>query len=183
MAVNLDEVLTRGGRTMLDLFEYCVISVQLDPLFVFLVGEYRLHATSEGAVALWDVFCAADAPGRPRTRSAIPPNDLRLKATIKPLYESLIAWEEMRDIDPDNAVPPLLPSKYLFDPLVEAVRASAKGTLAKVAGEFDPTLTPYENLPGGRMTPGHRAFVDGIWRPWIRPRLVGAGFWRVGTIG
>jgi hypothetical protein len=40
-----------------------------------------------------------------------------------------------------------------------------------------------ENLPGGRLSAGQRAFVETVWRPRVRPQLVAAGFWRAANLG
>lgn len=61
--------------------------------------------------------------------------------------------------------------------------ADPVGPLAVLAASYDPSRGPIGNLPGGRMTPGQRGFVDAVWLRRVRPALVAAGFWRVGTIG
>jgi hypothetical protein len=75
------------------------------------------------------------------------------------------------------------PGRELFDVVVAFLRAEADGVLQRVARTFDPTLSPAENLPGGKMSQAQRTFVDNVWRPRVRPALVAAGFWRVGTVG
>ena len=76
MAVNVGEVFARGGKGLIDLLEFCVISVRMDPVFVFLAGEFRARPTAQGAVALYELFCARDAPARLSALRALPPYDL-----------------------------------------------------------------------------------------------------------
>src|SRR5215203_845852 len=103
MAVDFDEVCARGGKAQHDLLSTCVLSVQPEPLFVFLVREYRAAPTAAKAVALYDVFCATDAeaPLGPVAR------DLRLTQTIATLRQAL---EKARQ-------PPADPEKPVFVPL------------------------------------------------------------------
>jgi hypothetical protein len=62
------------------------------------------------------------------------------------------------------------------------LETSPGGALRAVGELYDPSLTPHENLPGGRMTPGQKAFVERVWVPRVRPRLVAAGFRRIADI-
>ena len=78
--------------------------------------------------------------------------------------------------------PPLFPARYIFDEVVRQLEAGRRGQLREVGELYDPSLTPYENLPGRRMTPGQKAFVDRVWVPRVRPRLVASGFRRVADI-
>ena len=57
------------------------------------------------------------------------------------------------------------------------------GTVQLIARDYDPAKTPVENLPGGRFSQAQRFFLEKVWQPRLRPPLVKAGFWRVGTIG
>lgn len=52
----------------------------------------------------------------------------------------------------------------------------------ELASRYDPELEPEMNLPGGKLNAGQRYFVDKVWRPLARPRLVAAGFWQIATI-
>ena len=201
MAVNVGEVFARGGKGLIDLLEFCVISVRMDPVFVFLAGEYRTHPTAPGAVALYEIFCARDAPARVSALRALPPYDLRLAAAVRPLAESLERTRDARDAEAavaeeaegdgggpgvvaptGESPPPLFPARYIFDEVVRQLESGRRGQLREVGELYDPTLTPYENLPGRRMTPGQQAFVDRVWVPRVRPRLVAAGFRRVADI-
>ena len=202
MAVNVGEVFARGGKGLIDLLEFCVISVRMDPVFVFLAGEDRTHPPAPGAVALYEVFCARDAPARVSALRALPPYDLRLAAAVRPLAESLELTRGARDAEAAVAEeteeggggpggvappgvfppPPLFPARYIFDEVVRQLESGRRGQLREVGELYDPSLTPYENLPGRRMTPGQQAFVDRVWVPRVRPRLVTAGFRRVADI-
>jgi hypothetical protein len=76
-----------------------------------------------------------------------------------------------------------IPSAHLFDSVVSHLRGLEGGTMARIARDYDPERTPLENLPGGTMNASQRFFVDNVWRPRLRPRLVAAGFWRIATVG
>jgi hypothetical protein len=197
VAVNVGEVFARGGKGLIDLLEFCVISVRMDPVFVFLAGEFRTRPSAPGAVALYELFCARDAPARVSALHALPPYDLRLPAAVRPLAESLERTRDAREAvasavpeeDGGGAIapagelpPPLFPARYIFDEVVRQLGSGRRGQLREVGELYDPTLTPYENLPGRRMTPAQQAFVDRVWVPRVRPRLVAAGFRRVADI-
>ena len=183
MAIDLDDLFRRGGKELLDLLDYCVRSVQMDPVFVFLVREYRCHPTALKALAIYDGFCAPDAPARLSVRRALPPMDLRLQAALRPLKQ----WWEQRQAAPpslpETAPPLFLPATHLFDFVVRELETSADSSLRIVGEQYDPTRTPFENLPGGRMTAGQRHFVEYVWEPALRPRLAAAGFRQVATVG
>jgi len=70
----------------------------------------------------------------------------------------------------------------LFDPIARSVQNDAEGAFARLELRFNPQLSPHENLPGGRMNAGQRYFVEKIWQPVVRRRLVTAGFWRIANI-
>ena len=71
MAVDLRAIFASGGRPLIDSLEFCVRSVRMDPVFAFLEVEFRLQPTSPGAIALYDVFCAPEAPARLSTHDAL----------------------------------------------------------------------------------------------------------------
>jgi len=73
--------------------------------------------------------------------------------------------------------------RYLFDAVVnELTDTAAEETLAAILDHYDPDRSPHENLPGGRMSAGQRAFVEQVWEPRLRPYLVAAGFRRIANI-
>src|SRR5262249_5604585 len=164
---------------LLELLSYSVYSEQTEPLFVFLVKEYRLAPTAAKALALYDVFCAESALGRIRADAVLPPRDLRLlraTAALRPVPVPEAAG------DAPATPPAILPPGYLFDFVVEHLQQQADGPLASIAREYDPAASPTENL-GGRLNASQRYFVDKVWQPRLRPQLIAAGFWRVGTVG
>ena len=57
MAANIHRIFQQGDKRRLNFLEYCVRSVQMDPVFVFLVGEYRNGPTAAKALALYELFC------------------------------------------------------------------------------------------------------------------------------
>jgi hypothetical protein len=166
MAADLHEIFQRGGKALVDLLEYCVRSMQTDIVFSFLVREYRIHPTAAKALALYEMFCAADAPARIAAPRAFPPYAMRIHAAVQPLLQN-----------------PTLPPKYLFDFIVAELEKGSESSFHNVGSHYDPGRDPWENLPGGKMNAGQRAFVEKVWEPTIRPRLVQAGFRRIADIG
>jgi len=187
MAVNLQDVYRRGGRQLVDLLEYCVISLQMDPVFVFLVDEYRMQPTRERAMALYDMFCAPDAPAKVSMHEALPPRNLGLQQAVETIREQ---HRQLQSADSDDEADDetdrrsrfTVPMKNLFDAVVRQLETAPGNMLVTVGREYDPGLTPHQNLPGGRMTAGQRAFVEKIWEPVVRPQLVSAGFWRIANV-
>jgi hypothetical protein len=186
--VDLNAVLLRGGTTLLDLLQFCVLSVQPAPLFVFLVQEYRQTPRAASALALYDAFCAPAAPARVEADIVLAPRDLRLHQAIEAVRRQ-VAWAaaplppvaEGEQPPPRRFVP--IPPAHLFDPVVSHLRDLEDGPLARVSRDYNPDRAPLENLPGGKMNASQRFFVDNIWRPRLRPQLVAAGFWRIATVG
>ncbi len=188
---STEEHFTRGGKPLLDLLAFCVMSYRVEALFAFLVREYRLQPTPERALAMFDVFCAPQAPARMRAIEVLPPRNVAFQSEIERLREQWIASqvgpvgeatiEEERD-ETARLPPPVAP-RYLFDSLMAHLQNLPGDPVGAAGRQFDPALSPAENLPGGQMTAGQRAFVERVWQPQIRPALVAAGFWRVGTVG
>jgi hypothetical protein len=171
----LDEIFTRGGRELVDVLEFLVISFQMDPLFLFLVGEYRLQPTAPGAVALFDFFCSPASPAQISAKTLIPPRDMRLQLAVDPL--------RARPDETGGSMPVRFAPSYLFDAVTEGVSQVAAKNIEKLERDYDLTSTPQENLPGGVMTAGQRQFVEHVWQPHLRPRLVSAGFRRIANVG
>ena len=189
---------------MIDLLEYCVLSVEMDPLFCFLASDYRMLPTATKAVALYDVFCSPTTPARISAQRLLPPYDGRIVREIDllrpqppiagaPEEEADEAEEDSPESDEDTedvadevpeppfSPPTPLPAKYLFDTITgELERSSA--AIRNIAAKYNPTQTPQENLPGGQLTAAQRQFVDGIWGPQMRPFLVDAGFFKIANI-
>src|SRR5829696_3291893 len=88
MAIDLDHIFTHGGKALIDLLNYCVRSVQMDPVFAFLVEEYRLSPSQAKAVALYDMFAAPGAPARISAEDLLPPRELALQIIIENLRRS-----------------------------------------------------------------------------------------------
>jgi hypothetical protein len=185
--IDIDAILARGGRERLDLMHYCVMSITMEPLFLFVSGEYRLRPTHVGALALFDMFCATQAPARLAAYELIPPRELSVAAEVSRIRERWNAMQkpaaENEDHEGDTlrSVAPW-PSRALFDALVHGLRADVHRKLETVSTSYDPQLSPQENLPGGQMSATQRQFVERIWQPIVRPRLTSAGFWQVATI-
>jgi hypothetical protein len=193
--IDVDLEFTRGGRTALDFLSYCVMAYRLEPLFDYLVRDYRTRPTGAGAVTLFDMFCAPAGPARLRAGEPhLPPRELRLVQDLDrvrgllhapvPLEDSDASGSPARATAPGSHAPVHVPApRHLFDGLVERLRGGERDLVALPGLDFDPTLTPARNLPGGRMSEGQRAWVEKVWVPGVRPRLVAAGFWRVAALG
>lgn len=180
---EIDKILARGGKPRVALLQYCVMSVQIDPVFLFLVQEYRMRPAHDAAVALHDVFCAPGAPARMCTFSIMPSLGSRLDAAVRPLREQLNQMRPPEQSEPGTGVPLTTPYRHLFDFVAHALRSNPRGDYARVGNAFDLRLTPAENLPGGKMNSAQRHFVENIWRASAKPRLFEAGFWQVADIG
>jgi hypothetical protein len=176
MAIDLDEIFQRGGKELIDVLNYCVRSVQMDPVFVFLVGEYRLAPTASRAVALFDIFVMVEAPARIDGGELLPPREIGLQQRI----QNLRPRPSARGASPALNIGP---DKFIFDSLSEYVGRNRRGAMARIKRRYNPKLGPTDNLPGGKMTSGQRRFVDQIWQPRVRPVLVRAGFRRIANIG
>ncbi|CAN5670188.1 hypothetical protein BH23GEM7_BH23GEM7_12040 [soil metagenome] len=188
---STEEHFTRGGKPLLDLLAFCVMSYRVEALFAFLVREYRMQPTPLRALALFDVFCAPQAPARMRVLEVLPPRNLVFQAELERLRERWIASQPVRlgdvAIEPGSDEmgalrPPPVAPKYVFDFLLAHLQELPEDPIGAAGRQFDPALSPDENLPGGRMSAGQRAFVEKIWQPRIRPMLVAAGFWRIATV-
>jgi hypothetical protein len=182
--VEIQQLFRVGGKQLIDLLDYCVKSMQMDPLFLFLVQEYRNAPTALKAVALYDLFCAAQAVAKVSAAEALPPFNGRMQEVIMPIKVSIGALPPV-PANPDSQSQEIrrliLPPKYLFDSVASAVQACSE-SLVQIERQYDPHRTPVENLPDGKMTIAQRHFVDKVWQPAIRPRLVDAGFWRVASV-
>lgn len=188
MAIGTNEIFERGGRDLIDLLEHCVLSVNMDALLLYLIREYRFQPRASGAIALHDLFCADGAPARISEITVIPPKEMRLERTIAALRQPPQSPNSenpngSESGDQDAGRPPVgLPPRYLFDPIANQLTSGPDTKVAQLEQCYDPDLTPVENLPGGALTAGQRAFVNNLWTPIVRPHLVSAGFWRVATV-
>jgi hypothetical protein len=178
----LEQFLASGGRGRIDLLRHCVLSITMEPIFVFLVSEYRQRPTHAGALTLFDVFCAPGAPCRLRADPVLPPRELVLAASIRALRAQWLQLQSARPPAPEDAVAITMPMRGLFDSVVRSVMNDPDAPYTRLACRYDPALTPAENLPDGRMTQAQRLFVENTWKPVVRPRLVAAGFWQLQTI-
>jgi hypothetical protein len=179
---DIAELLSCGGEGRIALLRYCVMSITPEPVFLFLVQEYRFRPTHRAALALYDVFCAPAAAARVRSPTALPPRDLRLSAAISAIRRQ---WAELQSpAQPEDGIPvsTTVPHRDLFDRLAAALQQDPDGPLARVARLYDPGRTPHQNLPGGTMNAAQKHFVERVWRPVARPALVVAGFWQIGNI-
>jgi hypothetical protein len=179
-SVDLTEILVKGGEQRVALLRYCVMSVTMEPLFVFLTHEYRLRPGHSAALALYDIFCAPDAPARIRALEVLPPRNLSLLAAIQAIRQQWAHLQRPEQPEEGPTVSITTPHRNLFDLVAHTVRTDTHFT--QLASRFDPRLSPQENMPNGRMNAAQRHFVEKVWRPAVRPRLVAAGFWQIASI-
>jgi hypothetical protein len=170
MPIDLDEVFSRGGVELIEVLNYCVRSMQMDPIFAFLVDEYRLSPTAARAIALYDMFLAAEAPARIDAADYLPPRELGLQVVVGSFRGG------------SGPTLKVQPGKFVFDTVALHVRKNRRGAIAKIKRRYNPKLSATENLPGGKMTIGQKRFVEQIWQRRVRPALVGAGFRRIANI-
>jgi len=166
------ETLDRRGRGTLDFLDYCVRCMQLEPLFVFLVQEYRANPTIPKAVALFHTFCAPAAPAKVSVDS----DDGEIQTAMRPITVSWTRMQAALVFGPGNGAPPMPPPASLFDGLAEKIMCT--GIFAKLKRRYRADLG---NAP--KMNRVQQHFVEKIWQPIIRPHLVAAGFWRIDEIG
>ena len=183
MPVDIDEVFCEGGSGLIDLLNYCVFSVQLDPVFAYLVHDYRGTPTPPRALALYEMFCTPRSPARLKADRALPPWDLRIERAIAPVRQEWARAQAPAGEDDEGPLRPVNPPSQLFDFIVCRLGEDPAGPWQAVARHFDPGRTPQENLPGSRLNAGQRAFLEKVWQARVRPQLVAAGFWRIATIG
>jgi hypothetical protein len=181
MAINIEEVFEKGGKPAAELLDYSIRSQQVDPVFLYLVRDFRIAPSMAKAIALYEIFCGPQAPSRVSVIEVLPPQDMRLQEAVRPLRTHWTRVQATAVFDADNRVPPLLPARYLFDSVTKALEQGC--CCAGIRQNYDPELSPVQNLPGGKMTPNQRYFVDKVWQPIIKPHLTAAGFWRIASIG
>ena len=174
MPIDAEREIERGGKVLLDFLTYCVMAFRMEPIFACLARDYRLHPTPAGAVALYDVFLAPEAGARLNAVGAhLPPRDLLLEREVR----------RLRPPTPGAPAPlEVSTPRHLFDGLLDRMREGEPNPILLPGLDFDPAVAPEANLPGGRMTQGQRAFVERVWQPGLRPRLVAAGFWKVRNV-
>jgi hypothetical protein len=179
--VDIEDLLVRGGAGRIALLRYCVMSIRMEAVFIFLAQEYRYRPSHAGALALFDLFCGEHAPARLKAYELLPPRQLGLSAAVTRVREQ---WHQMQSPPPqdeNDLIAVMTPARDLFDTIVRGLRGDVRFTA--LGASYDPQLTPQENLPGGKMTAGQRQFVEGVWNPVVKPRLTAAGFWQMRTIG
>ena len=184
---NIQDLLTRGGHARIDLLRFSVMTRTIEPIVVFLVGEFRLRPSAAGAVAIYDAFFAQHAPARMGLAEVVPVRDTRLDLYIESLRGQLAAFEiqiEAVHADPDDDSRPMPPTaeRGVFDSIIAELWSDPNGSLARLSREYDPELSPDENVPGGEISAGQRSFTNDVWRPRVRPMLVNAGFWQLSSI-
>lgn len=170
MAIDIDELFRRGDLPLIELLQFCVSTRRIEVVFAFLVGEYRQNPTAARADALYDLFLATKAPARLATTDLLPPENLRMDMSMR----------RLRAHAGSGTAGPFLPSRDLFDFIVDELHRDPEGPLAEAAHSFEASA---EQLAEDDVPEEHRDFVERLWRPVIRRRLTAAGFWRIATIG
>jgi hypothetical protein len=180
--IDIGEILARGGAPRIAFLRYCVLSISMEPVFVFLAQEFRLRPGHAAALALFDVFCARQAPARLPASEFLPPRELLLEAAIAGIRAQWMQMQSPVPPDEDAALAVATPARTLFDAVSSGVRTDAHGRLAELSATYDPLLTPEENLPGRKINAGQRHFVERVWQPIVKPQLGRAGFWQIATV-
>jgi hypothetical protein len=180
--VDVTDILVKGGERRVALLRYCVMSVTVEPMFVFLTQEYRLRPTHIAALSLYDVFCAPDAPARVRALDLLPPRNLSLVMATEAIRQQWAWLQRPEQPEEGPTVSITMPHRNLFDPLAHSLQKNPDGHFLQLGSRYDPLLSAQQNLPGGKLNAAQRHFVDNVWRPVARPRLVAAGFWQVANI-
>ena len=116
-ASDFNAILSKGGEDCVALLQFCVRSITIEPIFVFLAREYRLRPTHAAALALYDMFCVATAPARLAATQLLTPQLVRLAA---PMQTIRMQWQQARLASP--AMPSALPHRSLFDALLEVLQ-------------------------------------------------------------
>jgi hypothetical protein len=161
------ETLERRSAGTLDFLDFCVRSMQMDPLFVYLVQEYRANPTIPKAVALFHTFCAPAALAKVSVKT----DDPQIQNAMRPITVSWTRMQAALVFGPGNGAPPMAPPASLFDRLAEEIMRT--GILGKLKRHY---------RDGMKMNRIQQHFVEKIWQPIIRPHLVAAGFWRIADV-
>jgi hypothetical protein len=178
--ISVESILMAGGRGRIDLLRHCVWSITMEPVFVFLVHEYRHRPRHAAALGLFDMFCAPGAPARLDPDAVLGPANVTLAASVRTLRAQ---WLQMQAAEPPQlAIPVTVPMRGMFDRIVDRLMKNPEGGWARLGLYYNPARDPAENLPEGPMTPAQRHFVEHVWKPRVRPCLVSAGFWQMRTI-
>jgi hypothetical protein len=164
------ETLDRRSKGMLDFLDYCVRSMQTDPVFVFLVQEYRCNPTIPKAVAIFHTFCSPGAPAK----LSIDTDDQHLLNAIRPITVSWTRMQAALVFGPGNGAPPPPPPSWLFDGLAQQIMRG--GIVGKLKEMYQ------TERAADRINRVEQHFVEKIWQPIIRPHLVAAGFWRIAEV-
>lgn len=174
---DMNRIFEAGGAKAIDFLNYCIISSQIDPLFVYLVEkEYRTHSSKKRARALYDVFCAEGAPLRVNADQALPPTDKTLVYDMQSVgLDQILAQDKNVVTRKVTAVfGARKPEKGMFDEVVNALRGN-DSSLTDACSKYDPDKGALGSL-GGEMTTSQRNYVRTSWIPVARPKLVAAKF-------
>lgn len=176
--IDIPAILAEGGETALALLQFCIRSGQREPLFYALIKDYQQRTNHLTALTLFDLFCAPNAPARLSVSHVLPPQDLRFPASISMLRQQYAQMQAPQPPDEEKRLYIASPPRSLFDAVAQACQLR----FDEVASQFDPQKKVNECLPGGAMSMSQRNFVTQIWVPRVRPQLVAAGFWRMGSL-
>jgi len=165
------ETLDRKSKGMLEFLDYCVRSMQSDPVIVLLVQEYRCNPTIPKAVAIFHTSCSPGAPAK----VSIDAEDEHLQNAMRPITVSWTRMQAALVFGPGNGAPPMPPPSWLFDGLAQRILRT--GVIGKLKEQYQ-----VARGPGEKINRVHQHFVEKIWQPIIRPHLVAAGFWRIAEV-
>lgn len=174
--MKLDAELERGGKSQIDLLGFCVNRRRVDVLFYFLVREYRLFPTWLAAWVLYEEFCLENSAARLSVVTTDRDLPVSFVNSIAVIQQNLEAYFELPEDErvPLNRLP--RPDRSLFDFWIERMKRHP-------AAPLDAAMRDYEARDAATSGAMDAHFLNEIWRPRVRPRLVAAGFWRIATIG
>jgi hypothetical protein len=172
-------ILQRGGAPCIDFLDFCLKCAKLEALFVYLVElEYKIKPTKTRALALYDVFCAPNAPLRVNCDQFLPPIDTTLSTAIQAVraeqQQASQMSKIMRKLTANTRVPPFL----IFDRVVEAVFGNHgnENCITDICRSYDPGNSVSENLKKGRIGDSSITFAGAAWVGMPRNTLLAAGF-------
>ncbi|HKE96964.1 MAG TPA: hypothetical protein VKB34_21835 [Povalibacter sp.] len=110
-----------GGPQRISFLNKCIMEGTTDYVFEFLVSEYRNSPTKKKAIALYDLFCAANAPYRLNCDELLPPKNPQLTGLIDWYREQRAAAQQMNFIKRIATSGNRTPLREQFDFLLPAI--------------------------------------------------------------
>ena len=106
MSVSFQSLLQRGGKEQMQLLSYFVRSMNVDQLFLFLAGDYKMMPAATKGIALYEVFLHPQTVARISSGRLLPQKDMRLANEIEKLTAAYLEhqnWQPSRAERADGA--------------------------------------------------------------------------------